>query len=37
MLNGYSGFKPASFYENVDALRSFPDEGVDCAPANARA
>ena len=27
MLNGYSGFKPASFYRNVDALRSFPDDG----------
>ena len=27
MLNGYSGFKPASFYKNVEALRSFPDEG----------
>jgi hypothetical protein len=26
MVNGYSGFKPASFYRNVDALRSFPDE-----------
>jgi hypothetical protein len=26
MLNGYSGFKPASFYKNVEALRSFPDE-----------
>jgi hypothetical protein len=27
MINGYSGFKPASFYRNVDALRSFPDDG----------
>jgi hypothetical protein len=27
MLNGYSGFKPASFYKNVEALRGFPDEG----------
>jgi hypothetical protein len=27
MLNGYSGFKPASFYKNVEALRSFPDRG----------
>lgn len=27
MLNGYSGFKPASFYKNVEALRAFPDEG----------
>jgi hypothetical protein len=27
MLNGYSGFKPASFYRNVEALRNFPDEG----------
>jgi hypothetical protein len=26
MVNGYSGFKPASFYRNVDALRSFPDD-----------
>jgi len=26
MLNGYSGFKPASFYKNVEALRGFPDE-----------
>jgi hypothetical protein len=26
MLNGYSGFKPASFYRNVDALRNFPDD-----------
>jgi hypothetical protein len=26
MLNGYSGFKPASFYKNVEALRAFPDE-----------
>jgi hypothetical protein len=25
-VNGYSGFKPASFYRNVDALRNFPDE-----------
>jgi hypothetical protein len=25
MLNGYSGFKPASYYENVDALAAFPD------------
>jgi hypothetical protein len=27
IVNGYSGFKPASFYRNVDALRGFPDEG----------
>jgi hypothetical protein len=27
MVNGYSGFKPGSFYRNVDALRGFPDEG----------
>jgi hypothetical protein len=27
MLNGYSGFKPASFYKNVEAFRSFPDRG----------
>ena len=27
MLNGYSGFKPSSFYRNVEALRNFPDEG----------
>lgn len=26
MLNGYSGFKPASYYRNVEALASFPDE-----------
>lgn len=26
IVNGYSGFKPASFYRNVDALRGFPDE-----------
>ncbi len=26
MVNGYSGFKPGSFYRNVDALRGFPDE-----------
>jgi hypothetical protein len=25
IINGYSGFKPASFYRNVDALRGFPD------------
>jgi hypothetical protein len=25
MLNGYSGFKPASYYEHVRALASFPD------------
>jgi hypothetical protein len=25
MVNGYSGFKPASFYRNVEALRGFPD------------
>ena len=24
MLNGYSGFKPASFYENVEALAQLP-------------
>ena len=27
IVNGYSGFKPASFYRNVDALRGFPDPG----------
>ncbi|MEQ1729230.1 MAG: hypothetical protein ABL982_12715, partial [Vicinamibacterales bacterium] len=27
MLNGYSGFKPASFYEHVKQLASFPDQG----------
>lgn len=27
MLNGYSGFKPASYYRHVAALASFPDEG----------
>lgn len=27
MLNGYSGFKPASYYEHVDKLAAFPDEG----------
>jgi len=26
MLNGYSGFKPASYYKNVEALAAFPDE-----------
>jgi hypothetical protein len=26
IVNGYSGFKPASFYKNVEALRGFPDE-----------
>jgi hypothetical protein len=26
MLNGYSGFKPASYYKNVEALAPFPDE-----------
>jgi hypothetical protein len=26
MLNGYSGFKPASFYEHVTQLASFPDQ-----------
>lgn len=26
MLNGYSGFKPASYYEHVKALANFPDE-----------
>lgn len=26
MLNGYSGFKPASYYANVEALAGFPDE-----------
>lgn len=25
MLNGYSGFKPASYYEHVDRLTPFPD------------
>ncbi len=28
MVNGYSGFKPASYYRNVEALASFPDEGA---------
>lgn len=27
MLNGYSGFKPPSYYQHVEALKSFPDEG----------
>jgi hypothetical protein len=27
MLNGYSGFKPASFYRHVEALATFPDDG----------
>jgi hypothetical protein len=26
MLNGYSGFKPATFYEHVQRLASFPDQ-----------
>ena len=26
MLNGYSGFKPASYYAHVKALTPFPDE-----------
>lgn len=26
IVNGYSGFKPGSFYRNVDALREFPDD-----------
>jgi hypothetical protein len=26
MVNGYSGFKPASYYKNVEALAAFPDE-----------
>jgi hypothetical protein len=26
MLNGYSGFKPASFYKNVEELAGFPDD-----------
>ena len=26
MLNGYSGFKPASYYEHVTHLASFPDQ-----------
>jgi len=26
MLNGYSGFKPASYYKNVQELAGFPDE-----------
>jgi len=26
MLNGYSGFKPASYYEHVKQLASFPDQ-----------
>ena len=26
MLNGYSGFKPASYYEHVQKLASFPDQ-----------
>ena len=27
LVNGYSGFKPASLYRNVEALRDFPDPG----------
>ncbi len=26
MLNGYSGFKPASYYEHAEKLAAFPDE-----------
>jgi MFS family permease len=26
MLNGYSGFKPASYYKNVEELAAFPDD-----------
>jgi hypothetical protein len=26
MVNGYSGFKPASYYKNVEELANFPDE-----------
>lgn len=26
MVNGYSGFKPASYYRNVELLANFPDE-----------
>ena len=26
MVNGYSGFKPASYYKNVEELAGFPDE-----------
>ena len=26
IVNGYSGFKPASLYRNVEALRDFPDD-----------
>jgi hypothetical protein len=26
MLNGYSGFKPASYYKNVEELAGFPDD-----------
>ena len=27
MVNGYSGFKPASYYEHVQRLAPFPDQG----------
>ena len=27
MVNGYSGFKPASYYEHVQKLAPFPDQG----------
>jgi hypothetical protein len=27
MLNGYSGFKPPSYYKHAQALAAFPDEG----------
>jgi hypothetical protein len=26
LVNGYSGFQPPSFYENVEALQGFPDD-----------
>ena len=26
MLNGYSGYVPASYYAMIDAVRSFPDD-----------
>ena len=35
MLNGYSGFKPASFYKNVEALPEFSRRSIDCPPADA--
>jgi hypothetical protein len=26
MLNGYSGYVPASYYTMIDSMRSFPDD-----------